>query len=51
MEASTGQVIQDKVRVRSICVRVASTFILVDPLQLSLRHGTLGDSTVAIAVR
>lgn len=50
MEASAGKVIQNKVRVRSICVRVTATFILIVPLQMSRRHGTLGDLTVAVAV-
>lgn len=50
MEAPAGQVIQNKVGVRSIRVRVAATFVLVGPLQIGRRHAALGDSTAAVAV-
>lgn len=41
MEASAGQVIQDKVRVWPIGIRVAATVILQSPLVLSCGGGTL----------
>lgn len=50
MEASAGQVVQNKVGVRSFCVRVAAAFILVGQRYMSRRQGTLGYLTLAIAV-
>lgn len=42
MEAPAGQVIQDKVRVWPICVRVAATVILHSPVLMNWGRGTLG---------
>lgn len=50
MEASAGQVIQDEVRVRSVCVRVAAALVLVGQLQMSRWRGALGRLAVAAAV-
>lgn len=51
MEASAGQVIQNKVRVGSVFVRVAAAFVLIRPLLWSRRLGALGGLNVAVAVR
>ena len=50
MEASAGEVVQNKVGVRSFCVRVAAAFILVGQRYMSRRQGTLGYLTLAMAV-
>lgn len=48
MEASAGQVVQNKVGVRSFCVRVAAAFILVGQRYMRRRQGTLGYLTLAV---
>lgn len=42
MEAPAGQVVQDKVRVWPICVRVTATVILHSPVVMNLGRGALG---------
>lgn len=51
MEASAGQVIENEIRVRSVCVRIAAAFILVGPLELSGRQGTRGYLAVSVVFR